>query len=126
MDVVQTPNAPVPSGHYAQALVHNGLVFVAGQLPVDPQDPKRPPGSIEEQAEQALRNVSAILEAAGSALDRVLHLTIFVADIAHWGVVNATVARVFGAHKPARAVVPCGTLHRGFQIEIMTTAALRQ
>ncbi|HLB36672.1 MAG TPA: Rid family detoxifying hydrolase [Gemmatimonadales bacterium] len=125
MDAIQTANAPIPSGHYSQAVVHNGLVFVAGQLPIDPKDPKRPPGSAEEQTEQALHNVAAILEAAGSALDRVLQLTIFVADIAHWSAVNATVARVFGNHKPARAVVPCGTLNRGFQIEIVTTAALR-
>ena len=125
MNLVQTPEAPTPAGHYSQAVVHNGLVFVAGQLPIDPKDPKRPPGSIEEQTEQALRNVAAILEAAGSALDRVLQLTIFVADITHWSAVNATVARVLGNHKPARAVVPCGTLNRGFQIEIVTTAALR-
>ena len=125
MNLVQTPEAPTPAGHYSQAVVHNGLVFVAGQLPIDPKDPKRPPGSIEEQTEQALRNVAAILEAAGSALDRVLQLTIFVADITHWSAVNATVARVLGNHKPARAVVPCGTLNRGFQVEIVTTAALR-
>jgi len=125
MNLVQTPEAPTPAGHYSQAVVHNGLVFVAGQLPIDPKDPKRPPGSVEEQTEQALRNVAAILEAAGSALDRVLQLTIFVADITHWSAVNATVARVLGNHKPARAVVPCGTLNRGFQVEIVTTAALR-
>lgn len=124
MNAIQTPNAPIPSGHYSQALVHNGLVFVAGQLPLDPRDPKRPPGSIEEQTEQAMRNVSAILEAAGSGLDRVLQLTIFVADIAHWSAVNATVARLLGSHKPARAVVPCGTLNRGYQVEIVTIAAL--
>jgi 2-iminobutanoate/2-iminopropanoate deaminase len=125
MDAIQTANAPIPSGHYSQAVVHNGLVFVAGQLPIDPKDPKRPPGPIDEQTEQALRNVAAILEAAGSALDRVLQLTIFVADIAHWSTVNATVARVLGNHKPARAVVPCGTLNRGYQVEIVTIASLR-
>lgn len=125
MDAIQTAQAPIPSGHYSQALVHNGLVFVAGQLPLDPKDPKRPPGSVEEQAEQAMRNVSAILEAAGSGPDRILQLTIFVADITHWSAVNATVARMLGSHKPARAVVPCGTLNRGYQVEIVTIAALR-
>ncbi len=65
-----------------------------------------------------------ILEAAASALDRVLQLTIFVSDISHWSAVNDTVARVLGSHKPARAVVPCGTLNRGFQVEIVTVAAL--
>lgn len=125
MNAIQTAAAPIPSGHYAQAIVHNGLVFVAGQLPVDPKDPRRPPGSVEEQTEQALRNVSAILEAAGSGLDRILQLTIYLADITSWGAVNATAARVLGNHKPARAVVPCGTLNRGYQVEIVTIAALK-
>lgn len=125
MDAIQTAAAPIPSGHYAQAVTHNGLVFVAGQLPIDPRDPKRPPGPIEEQTEQALRNVAAILEAAGSALDRILQLTIYVADMTHWTAVNATVARVLGNHKPARAVVPCGTLNRSYQVEIVTIAAVR-
>jgi 2-iminobutanoate/2-iminopropanoate deaminase len=125
MNIVHTPGAPAPAGHYAQAVVHNGLVFVAGQLSIDPSDPRREPGSIEEQAERTLHNVRAILEAAGSGLDLVLQLTIFVSDMGHWGAVNATVARVFGDHKPARAIIPCGTLNRGFQIEIATVAAQR-
>ncbi len=124
MYAIQTPNAPITSGHYSQAVVHNDLIFVAGQLPLDPKDPKRPPGSIAEQTEQALRNVEAILAAAGSKLDRILQLTIFVSDIRHWSEVNETVARMLGSHKPARAVIPCGTLNRGFQVEIVTVAAL--
>jgi 2-iminobutanoate/2-iminopropanoate deaminase len=124
MKTVETNQAPVPSGHYSQAVVHNGIVFVAGQLGIDPKDPQRPAGSIEEQTEQALKNVAAILTAAGSGLDRVLHLTIFVSDMAHWSAVNATVARLLGVHKPARAVVPCGTLNRGYQVEIVTVAAV--
>lgn len=122
MHTVQTPNAPITAGHYSQAVVHNGLIFVSGQLPLDPKDPKRPPGTIAEQTEQALRNVEAILKAAGSTLDRVLQLTIFVSDIAHWSELNETVARVLGNHRPARAVVPCGTLNRGFQVEIVVIA----
>lgn len=123
MRTVQTPNAPITSGHYSQAVVHNGLIFVSGQLPLDPSDPQRVPGTIAEQTEQALRNVEAILHAAGSALDRILQLNIFVADISRWSEVNETVARVLGNHKPARAVIPCDTLNRGFQIEIVTIAA---
>lgn len=124
MHTVQTPNAPVTAGHYSHAVIHNGLVFVSGQLPLDPTDFKRPPGGIAEQTEQALRNVEAILRAAGSALDRLVQLTIFVSDIAHWSAVNDTVARVLGSHRPARAVVPCGTLNRGFQVEITAIAAV--
>jgi 2-iminobutanoate/2-iminopropanoate deaminase len=121
---ISTPNAPVPAGHYAQALVHQGIVYVSGQLPIDPQTGERCLGSIEEQAEQALRNVAAILQAAGSSLDRVLKTTVYVSDIALWDRVNAVYARVFGAHRPARAVVPTRDLHYGFQIEIEAIAAV--
>jgi 2-iminobutanoate/2-iminopropanoate deaminase len=124
MQTIQTPNAPITGGHYSQAVVHNGLVFVSGQLPLDPRDAKRPPGTLAEQTEQALRNVEAILHAAGTTLDRVLQLTIFVSDIEQWSAVNETVARVLGSHRPARAVVPCGTLNRGFQVEITAIAAV--
>lgn len=124
MDVIRTSNAPAPAGHYSQAIVHNGLVFVAGQLPIDPQNPSRSPGTIEEQTEQALNNVAEILQASGSGLDRVLQMTVYVSDIGLWAAVNATCARILGSHRPARAVVPTKELSRGFQIEIQAIAAL--
>ena len=124
MDVVLTEAAPIPAGHYSQAIVHNGLVFVAGQLPIAPGRPDAPPGDIEAQTEQALRNVEAVLVASGSALDRLLQVTVYVTDIALWGRVNATYARILGAHRPARAVVPVKDLHHGYLIEIQAVAAL--
>ena len=124
MQAIATPNAPTAAGHYSQAIVHNGLVYVAGQLPIDPADRNRPLGNIEEQTERTLRNVEAILVAAGSGLDRVLQMTVYVSDIELWGGVNATYARVMGAHKPARAVVPVKDLHHGYQIEIQAIAAV--
>ena len=124
MREVSTPNAPPPAGHYAQAIVHDGVVYVAGQLPIDPETGEKRVGCIEEQAEQALENVAAILEAAGSGLDRVLKTTVYVSDIALWGRVNVVYARVFGDHRPARAVVPTRELHHGFQIEIEAIAAV--
>jgi 2-iminobutanoate/2-iminopropanoate deaminase len=123
MQAIETRDAPTAAGHYSQAIVHNGLVFVAGQLPIDPQDRNRPVGSIEEQTEQTLRNVAAILEAAGSGLDRVLQMTIYISDIELWGGVNTVYARVMGTHKPARAIVPVKHLHYGYQIEIQAIAA---
>ena len=124
MQAIATPNAPTAAGHYSQAIVHNGLVYVAGQLPIDPADRNRPIGNIEEQTERTLRNVEAILVAAGSALDRVLQMTIYISDIELWSSVNTTYARVMGAHKPARAVVPVKDLHHGYQIEIQAIAAV--
>ena len=124
MQSIETREAPTAAGHYSQAIVHNGVVYVAGQLPIDPKNREKPIGSIEEQTEQTLRNVEAILEAAGSGLDRVLQMTIYISDIELWGGVNVAYSRVMGSHKPARAVVPVRDLHYGYQIEIQAIAAV--
>lgn len=126
MREVSTVEAPAPAGHYAQAIVHGDLVYVAGQLPIDARSGERRVGTIEEQTERALCNVAAILDAAGSGLDRVLKVTVYVADISLWDRVNAVYARIFGAHRPARAVVPTRALHYGFQIEIDAIAAVSE
>lgn len=123
MQIISTDSAPKPAGHYSQAIVHNGLVFVAGQLPHDPTNPDAPAGDVEHQTERALRNVEAVLKAAGSSLDRLLSVTIYVTDIAMWPRVNATYAQVLGAHRPARAVIPVPSLNRGYRIEIQAIAA---
>ena len=125
MDItnVHTQDAPSPAGHYSQAVVYNGLVFVAGQLAIDPRTGEKRLGSIEEQTEQALKNVGAILKAAGSDLSRVLKMTVYISDIDLWGRVNEVYARVLGEHRPARAVIPTKELHHGFLIEIEAVAA---
>jgi len=120
---INTPNAPQPAGHYSQATAYNGLVFVAGQLSIDPATGEKKLASIEEQTEQALANVHAILEAAGSDWDRVLKMTVFVADINLWDAVNKVYSRILGENRPARAIIPCGELHYGFLIEIEAVAA---
>jgi 2-iminobutanoate/2-iminopropanoate deaminase len=119
---INTPNAPQPAGHYSQATVYNGLVFVAGQLGIDPTGEQKA-GSIEEQTEQALNNVHAILKAAGSDWDRVLKMNISITDINLWDAVNRVYSRVLGDNRPARAIIPCGPLHHGFLIEIEAIAA---
>lgn len=123
MQVIDTPNAPTPAGHYSQAIVHGGLVYVAGQLPIREGKPIAE-ASVAEQTELALRNVEAILEAAGSGLDRVLRMTVYVPDVALWGDINAAYARVMGDHKPARVVVPTRDLHHGVLVEIDAIAAV--
>lgn len=122
---ILTPNAPRPGGHYSQAVVYNGLVYVAGQLSIDPTTGEKKIGTIEEQTELALSNVSEILKAANSDLSRVLKMTVYVADIDLWDAVNTVYARVMGDHRPARAVIPTGKLHYGFLIEIDAVAATR-
>jgi len=120
---IETKDAPAAGGHYSQAVVHNGLVFVSGQLAIDPQTGERKLGSIEEQTEQVLKNVESILKAANSDFSRVLKMTVYVADIELWSAVNEVYARVLGEHRPARAVIPTGKLHYGFLIEIDAVAA---
>ena len=126
IEKVQTQDAPQPAGHYSQAVVHDGVVYVAGQLAVDPQTGEKLVGSIEEQTEQALMNLFQILRAAGSDVDRVLKTTVYISDIELWGRVNVVYARLFGDHRPARAVVPTRDLHFGFQVEVEAIAALAE
>ncbi len=123
MEFIFTEKAPKPAGHYSQGVVHGGLVYVSGQLAIDPATGEKKLGSIEEQTGQALKNVAAVLEAAGSGIDRVLKTTVYVSDIALWPRVDAVYAEFFGDHKPARAVVPTRELHFGFQVEVEAVAA---
>ena len=125
MKVIQPADQPTPKGHYSPGFEHNGLIFVSGQLPMDLKTREPFTGSIEEQTELALRNVEAVLNEAGSGLDRVLQMTIYVSDIELWAGVNATYARVMGDHRPSRAVIPVKDLHFDTKIEIAAIAAVK-
>jgi len=124
MKSIQTDRAPVPGGHYSQAIVHNGLVYVSGQVPIDPKTGKKETGTIEEQTRLVLNNLSAILDASGSSLKEVLKVTVYVSNISLWGKVNEVYAEIFGDHRPARAIVPTRDLHFGFKIEVDAVAAI--
>ena len=124
MKQVLTPLVPEPVGHYSQAMIHRDLVYVSGLLPVNPGTADKHIGSIEEQTEQTLKNLSQILNAAGSSLDRVIKTTVYVSDVGLWAKVNKVYAGFFGGHTPARTVVPTGELHGGYQVEIDAIAAV--
>ncbi len=124
MDVISTGAAPVARGHYSQAIVHGGLVYVAGQLPIVASDPQRRLDGFEEQAAQVIDNVIAIVEAAGSAADRILKATVYITDVSCWPAFNAVYARKLGDHRPARTVVPVAQLHYGYLVEMDAVAAL--
>jgi len=126
MEIIATGAAPAARGHYSQAVVHAGLVYVAGQLPIVPSDPQAKLEGFERQAEQVLDNVQAILEAAGSSLARVLKATVYIADLAHWPRFNELYARRMGMHRPARTVVPVAGLHYGYLVEMDVIAALEE
>jgi len=124
--IIFTKSAPEPAGHYSQAVVHNNTVYVSGQLPIDPVSGEKKTGAIEEQTEQVLKNLAEILRAAGSDMNHVLKVTVFIADMSLWERLNAVYARFFGEHRPARTVAPTPNLHHGFQVEIDAIAAIKK
>ena len=126
MEKVQIKDAPAPKGHYSPAVVHNGLIFVSGQLPRNVETGEVETGSIEAQTELALRNIEQILLAANSDLRHVLQMTIYVSEMGLWDKVNEVYASFFGEHKPARAIVPVNTLHFDTKIEIQAIAAVKE
>ena len=125
MKMVSSPDAPTARGHYSQAVVHNGLVYVAGQLPLVPGEAEKKLATFEEQARRVIDNVLAILEAAGSGAELILKSTVYITDVAHWPAFNAIYAEKLGAHKPARTVVPVAALHYGYLVEMDAIAALK-
>lgn len=120
---ITTDTAPRPAGHYSQACVHEGLIFVSGQLPVSLEGKALSDKSFEEQTRQAIANMLSIVKAAGSAPDRVLKVTAFIVGIENWPAFNAVYTEVLGAHKPTRSVVPVPALHHGCLIELEAIAA---
>jgi 2-iminobutanoate/2-iminopropanoate deaminase len=125
MRTIQPFGQPQPNGHYSPGMEHNGIIHVSGQLPMDLVTREPFTGDIGGQTELALRNVEAVLHAAGSRLDRVLQMTIFVSDMELWAEVNKKYAEVMGDHRPARAIVPVKDLHFGTKIEIQAIAAVK-
>jgi 2-iminobutanoate/2-iminopropanoate deaminase len=121
---IETPEAPSPAGHYSQGTIFNNIVFISGQLPVVPGTGEKILGSIEEQTTQVLKNIKSIVEAAGSSIDQVLKVTVYISDISLWGSVNNVYSEFFGTHKPARAIIPVKELHHGFMIEMEAIAAI--
>jgi len=117
MKAVATEKAPKAAGPYSQAVVHEGLVYVSGQIPVDPATGAVPEG-MAAQAEQALKNLSAVLEAAGSGMDRALKVTVFISDMSQFAAVNEVYARFFTEPYPARTCVESPHLPKGVMIEI--------
>jgi 2-iminobutanoate/2-iminopropanoate deaminase len=113
-----------PGGHYSHAVSVGNLVFVSGQLPIKPDGTKLNDVPFEQQAQQVLENVAHALTAAGSAVDRLVQVRVYVTDIASWPSFNALYAKWAGSARPARAVVPVPDLHYGFMIEVEAVATI--
>ncbi len=124
-DVISTDGAPAAVGAYSQAIRAGELVFTAGQLGVDPATGEFAAADVAGQAEQALANLAAILEAAGSGLDRLVKVTVFLADIGDWPALNEVYSRVVPQPHPARSAFAVRDLPKGGRIEIEAVAIVR-
>ncbi len=125
MEPIYPSSSARPKGHYAPAMVHNGFVYVSGQISTD-ADGKPVLDSVEDQALRCLKKMEVILLASNSQLDRVLKVNLYIANMDDWGRVNEVFAKFFGEHRPARLIVPTGPLHYGCSIEIDCVAAVNE
>ena len=116
-----------PAGYYSPAVIHNGTVYVSGQLARVPgKAADFVPDGIAAQTTQCLMNAEAILRAAGSDRNHVIRATLYISDIADWGAVNDAYIEFFGEHKPARSIIPVNKFRSGFLVEIDIVAAVAE
>ena len=113
-------------GHYSPGVIAGGMLYVSGQLPIDPGTGKIAEGGIREQTKQALANVGRVLAAVGLGPENVVMCHVYISDMGNWDAVNEVYADFFGAHKPARAVVPTRELHHGALVEIEAVAEMKE
>ena len=116
--IVKTEGAPGAIGPYSQAVVAGGFVYASGQIPIDPATGQFVEGGVREQTEQVLRNLSKVLEAAGSSLGRVVKTTVFLADMNDFAAMNEAYAGFFAEEPPARSTVQAARLPRDARVEI--------
>jgi 2-iminobutanoate/2-iminopropanoate deaminase len=121
---VSTPDAPAAIGPYSQAIVHGGLVWCSGQVAFDPATGQLIQGDVQDETRQVLKNLTAVLDAAGSGLHKVIRATVFLKDMNDFGAVNAVYAEAFGDHRPARACVEVARLPKDVRVEISVVAAV--
>lgn len=127
MRMVDTVHSLNSKGHYSPAVVHGGLVYVSGQLPINYEaGDTLPAGDIEQQTRQALYNLNYVLDQAGTSKQQVIKTTVYIPDIEYWPAVNKVYAEYFGSHKPARTIVPTNELHFKSLVEIEALAYIRE
>lgn len=118
MKYIQTDNALKPAGHYSQAIQHAELLYVSGQLPIDPDSGIKVTGDIKIQARRVFDNLSLILKHANTDFNKVIKLVIYISNVEAWSDVNEICGEYFLTHKPVRTIVPTRDLHFGLSIEI--------
>ena len=118
MQIIATPSAPPAIGPYSQAIVHNGMAYLSGQIPLDPVTVQVIDGDISAQTERVIENMAAVLAACGSSLARVVKTTVFLKDMGEFVAMNAVYARYFVTNPPARSTVEVARLPRDVRVEI--------
>jgi 2-iminobutanoate/2-iminopropanoate deaminase len=124
-EVIATEAAPQAIGPYSQAIKHGNVVYLSGQIPLDPASGQMAAGGIAEQTERVLENMKAVLEAAGSSLHCVLKTTVFLKDLSEFAAMNEVYARFFPVQPPARSTVEAARLPRDVRVEIDCIAYVR-
>ncbi|MEP6636465.1 MAG: RidA family protein [Acidobacteriota bacterium] len=124
--IIQTERAPKAIGPYSQAIQAGGFVFASGQIPLDPETGQFVSGGVAEQTRQVMKNLMAVLEAAGSGLDEVVKTTVFLADMEEFAAMNEVYGTFFTEEPPARATVQAARLPRDARVEIEAIARVRE
>lgn len=123
MKTIETKYSTRDGGHYVPAMEYNGVVYISGQLSINPETGKIPLGGVKPEAEQALENLNTVLKAAGVSKESVISCRVYLPDVAYWADFNEVYMEFFGDHKPARVVVPTNNLYAGCKVEIEAIAA---
>jgi len=117
-EMISTDRGPKAIGPYSQAIKANGLIFVSGQIPLDPRTQQMVDGDVARQTERVLENLKGIVEGAGSSLDRVVKTTVYLKDLADFAAMNEVYGRYFSSRPPARATVEVARLPKDARVEI--------
>ncbi|MEC1261295.1 RidA family protein [Bacillus swezeyi] len=126
MKPVHTKYSTRDGGHYVPAMEHNGVLYISGQLSMNPETGKIPAGGIKEEAKQALVNMELVLKERGLAKEDVILCRLYTPDVKYWPDINEVYAHFFGNHKPARVVVPSNHLYAGCLVEVEAIAAIKE
>lgn len=123
---IETKYSVRDGGHYTPGIIHNGTLYISGQLSIDPETGKVPDGGIKAEARQALENLDKVLKEAGVTRNEVISCRVYLPDVKYWGELNEVYSEYFGNHKPARIVVPSNELYGGCLVEIEAIAAVKE
>ncbi len=126
MKPIETEASKKRKAHYVPGMLHNGLLYISGQLSLDPATGKPREGGVAAQTLQALENVDAVLKEAGINRTHLIQCRVYTPDVSDWDEIDRVYAKFLGEHKPARVVVPCGALHYGCLVEIEAVAAIEK